>query len=323
MASSLAAAPAPLPAFQQEYKHWQALRAHFAVSPPEPSDRFLIGTDIPPRVAAAIADAHGAGIMAGRSLGKVQLPIIEGDDGTAAMALRMIATSGYIYASKNLTKEAVAASSSVSTKAPKVANPEFYKGGQHEFQTFQGQLQLMFQADPARFQTDQSRIVFAASFLRGPARDWWAPNIDPRTGAMKFQTYSEFLEALSNAFDDPDSQATAARDLRRLRQKDSSCADYYAKFVTIAAKLNWNDAAKLEQFQFGLNNDIKRALISRDDPSDSLEAYAHVCISIDNKQRAFDASLRSSGRREHENRQPRQAQQQQQQQYSSGGNQQA
>ena len=64
----------------------------------------------------------------------------------------------------------------------------------------------MFQADPARFQTDQSRIVFAASFLRGPARDWWAPNIDPRTGAMKFQTYSEFLEALSNAFDDPDSR---------------------------------------------------------------------------------------------------------------------
>ena len=98
--------------------------------------------------------------------------------------------------------------------------------------------------------------------MRGPARNWWAPNIDPRTGVIKFQSYTKFLEALSSAFDDPDSQATAARDLRSLQQKNSSCANYYARFVTIAARLNWNDAAKLERFQFGLNDDVKRALMS-------------------------------------------------------------
>ena len=92
--------------------------------------------------------------MAGRSQGTAKLLTIDGDDGTAAMAPWMIATSGYIYGSKNLTKEAVAALSAAAVKAPKVSNPEYYKGRQHEFQMFQGQLQLVFQCDPARFQTD-------------------------------------------------------------------------------------------------------------------------------------------------------------------------
>ena len=71
--------------------------------------------------------------------------------------------------------------------------------------------------DPAYFQDNKSKIVYAASFLRGLTRDWWTPNINPYTGGVKFDIYVEFLTALSNDFNNPDSEATAARKIRRLR----------------------------------------------------------------------------------------------------------
>ena len=285
--------------FEKDQQYWQALRSHFATNPPEPADRFLIGIDLPPRVAYALAKAHSQGIIAGSTKHPLEIPVVEGNDATAATVLQMVATSGYVFGSRSQTDEMAPRA----PKAPKVSHPEWYKGGQHEFQVFQGQLQLVFQADPARFQNDKSKIVYAASFLRGPARDWWTPNINPHTGGVKFDTYTEFLTALSNAFDNPDSEATAAREIRRLQQKDSSCADYYAKFITLAAKLTWNDAAKFEQFRYGLSDDIKRALVVRDDPPGTLKEYTHVCITIDNRQRSFNTSIRSTRKHRDDNHQ--------------------
>ena len=107
--------------------------------------------------------------------------------------------------------------SSRGPKAPKVSHPEWYKGSQYEFQVFQGQLQFVFQANPARFQNNKSKIIYATSFLRGPAKDSWTLNINPYTGGVKFNTYAEFLTVLFNAFDDPDSEVTVAREIKRLR----------------------------------------------------------------------------------------------------------
>ena len=64
---------------------------------------------------------------------------------------------------------------------------------------------------------NKSKIVYAASFLRGPAKDWWTPNINPYTSGIKFDTYTEFLTALSNAFNNPDSEVTAAWEIKRLQ----------------------------------------------------------------------------------------------------------
>ena len=123
--------------------------------------------------------------------------------------------------------------------------------------------------------------------------------MDTKSGAVRFETYEEFMNALSKAFDDPDATATAAREIRRLRQKDGTCADYYAKFVTLAARLGWNTEAQIEQFKYGLNEELRRALTYRDDPTgNTLEDHARVCIMIDNKQRAFEASRRNNRRKD-------------------------
>lgn len=53
---------------------------------------------------------------------------------------------------------------------------------------------------------------------------------------VKFSTFLEFMEALGAAFVDPDSYATAERELEGLFQ-DSSCAAYYARAVLIFTRL--------------------------------------------------------------------------------------
>ena len=120
--------------FEEDQQYWQALRSHFATNPPEPADRFLIGMDLPPCVAYALAKAHGQGIIAGTTKQPLELPTIEGDDATAAMVLQMVATSGYVFGSRSQTDEMAPRA----PKAPKVSHPKWYKGGQHEFQVFQG-----------------------------------------------------------------------------------------------------------------------------------------------------------------------------------------
>ena len=74
----------------------------------------------------------------------------------------------------------------------------------------------------------------------------------------------------------------AAREIKRLRQKDSPCANYYAKFITLVTKLTWNNIAKLEQFRYGLSDNVKRALVVRDNLLGTLKEYAYMCIAIDN-----------------------------------------
>ena len=139
--------------FEKDQQYWQALRSHFATNPPELADRFLIGMDLPPCVAYALAKAHSQGIIAGNTKHPLEIPIVEGDDTTAATVLQMVATSGYVFGLRSQTDEMAPRAS----KAPKVSHPKWYKRAQHEFQVFQGQFQLVFQADPV---TDHMLVMW-------------------------------------------------------------------------------------------------------------------------------------------------------------------
>ena len=111
--------------FEKDQQYWQALRSYFATNPPEPADRFLIGMDLPPRVAYALVKAHSQGIIAGSTKHPLEIPVVEGDNATAATVLQMVATNGYIFGLRSQINEMAPRAS----KAPKVSHPEWYKGG--------------------------------------------------------------------------------------------------------------------------------------------------------------------------------------------------
>ena len=82
------------------------------------------------------------------------------------------------------------------TKAPDIKDPESYRGDKNAFENFITQLALKFSSDPDRFGTDESKISYAGSFLRGPAYDWFRPHVDRLTGKTTFTNYEAFIVAL-------------------------------------------------------------------------------------------------------------------------------
>ena len=90
------------------------------------------------------------------------------------LALSAYYSLGLSTAQKNAQGSAIAAKEEKISKGNKeeeiqINKPDTYSGGRLEFRTFATQLQLAFLATPAKFAEDKAKIVFAASFLRGPA----------------------------------------------------------------------------------------------------------------------------------------------------------
>lgn len=174
----------------------------------------------------------------------------------------------------------------------KISPPEHFTGRPDKFRNFATQLQLCFQAYPQSFNTEHKKITFAASYLRDSAYNWLSTFLDPQTGTISFKSYSDFYTSLKAAFDDPDSTRTAERKLQSLKQ-DKSCAAYYSQFMTLISLLNWTeDSVKISLFHSGLKDSVKDLLIGKTKPT-TFEAYAQLCISLDNEWFARQSEKRS------------------------------
>ena len=99
-----------------------------------------------------------------------------------------------------------------SLKKIKVHDPEEYNGDRIKFDKFKTQLTLSFAVNPIIFVKENNKIVYAASFLWGPAADWWVLKMNIITGTLIYATFDDFLRALCAAFNNPDAMITFACD---------------------------------------------------------------------------------------------------------------
>ena len=90
-------------------------------------------------------------------------------------------------------------------------------GERLEFNNFIMQLNLIFNSDPTRYNTDAVRIAYAASYLSGSAYKWFLPHVDQETAIVSFADWATFVRELKAAFDDPDAYKTAQRKIQALR----------------------------------------------------------------------------------------------------------
>ena len=63
-------------------------------------------------------------------------------------------------------------------------------------------------------------------------------------------------------FGDTDSVRTTINKIRRLRQGDRPASAYAADFRLLATDIPWDDQALMEQFRYGLRNDVKDLLLT-------------------------------------------------------------
>ncbi|POS84717.1 hypothetical protein EPUL_004858, partial [Erysiphe pulchra] len=120
-------------------------------------------------------------------------------------------------------------------KIPNVSLPEKFDGTRSKFDTFTINLQLQFRSDPQAFKSEESRIIYAGTYLTGNAYIWFKPHINSSTGEVSFVIYTSSIESLGAAFDDLDAYE---REFDILKQ-DSSCAAFYAQIASIFSRLDW------------------------------------------------------------------------------------
>lgn len=230
-----------------------------------------------------IQSAYQAGAITA-STGTSQLFTIPNipDTTSPAGALWSYFSQGFAY---GLQQRTTLAQNAPRNQAPKIQEPENFNGTRANFTRFMTRLSVVFSSDPSRYQQDAAKIAYAASYLTGSAADWFEPHLNKDNGSTDFETYSAFVTALKNAYDDPDARATAERKLLNLKQGDRDCSAYHAEFATYVTILNYDDQTKISFFTNGVNSGLLTALSYQAAPPDNFDEFVKLCIKLDNRAR--------------------------------------
>ncbi|KAM9324770.1 putative ATP-dependent DNA helicase HFM1 [Gastrophryne carolinensis] len=179
----------------------------------------------------------------------------------------------------HLEAQASVLPTSVPAMSPKL--PPFRFGGDRDkFRGFLNQCRLYFDANPTQFPTDRSKVLCIIMLLTHKAIAWASPLIE--TQDPRLNNLEDFINAMSQMFDDPNRGATAEAALLALRQGRRPVTEYAMEFKRWAIDTDWNDAAKMSFFRKGLSSALKDELARAEAPL-GLDDFINHCIRIDTR----------------------------------------
>ena len=146
----------------------------------------------------------------------------------------------------------------------KIANPEYFKGDRLLLANFLSQCKLKFAGEPSKFPNDKSKIFFAGSYLREGPYSWFQPLLsaaDNGGSTAEFVSFHAFSDALTTIYGDPNLVITSEREISQLRQT-TSVAQYIIEFQRLRQYVKHNEAALIDQFYYGLRDNVKDKLVN-------------------------------------------------------------
>jgi hypothetical protein len=164
---------------------------------------------------------------------------------------------------------------------PKISLPEKFDGTCPKFRGFVSQVHLIIQLHPHRYLDDTTRVGFIGTLRIGTIAAWFAPILE--TSSPFLQDFDAFMAEFEALFGDSDKARTSANKLRRLQQGTCSAIVYASEFRQLACDVNWGEVALIDQFHYGLRDDVQDLLLTLADPSSFSETITQV-IRCDNCQ---------------------------------------
>lgn len=164
---------------------------------------------------------------------------------------------------------------------PKVAPPEYFSGQRNKLKNFITQTTLVVSSQPRRYQTERAKVLYAGSYLRDTAFQWFQPHLISENPPAFMDHFNLFCQELTKLFGDPDEKGTATRQLYALRQRGSAAA-YVTDFRRLTAVLGWDNDAMAAQFYRGLKDSVKDELARVGRP-ELLQDLIDMTIRIDTR----------------------------------------
>jgi hypothetical protein len=198
-----------------------------------------------------------------------------------------------------------AGSAQPGTSRLRTKDPDVWSGTKSTLPRFLASCRAKFLIEEHNFTNEFIKIGYAGSFLGGPPSDWWhtlfqryeESQKNGTTPPAELTSFSEFANALTNSYGDPDLTGTMERELRTLRQT-SSVSAYAAEFQRIAGFLTaagWNDRPLLSNFRANLKDNIKNVLVHEKPFPTTLQEMIAASIRIDNREqeKAMDRKVQT------------------------------
>ncbi|OMJ15536.1 Retrotransposon-derived protein PEG10 [Smittium culicis] len=161
-----------------------------------------------------------------------------------------------------------------------------FDGTVSSFTAFMSSMELFFWARPETFNVHRNRIVFIGTHLLGPAAIWFssliAASVSSNGTLPVLEDYGLFISELERNCSDPSHTIRIRGLIRKCRQGSRSAAAYAAEFRSFARDSGFDQAALIDQFMMGINENIMSYLMFTDLP-DTLENIIEIVVRIDNR----------------------------------------
>ena len=122
--------------------------------------------------------------------------------------------------------------------------------------------------------------VTVGTLLSGSTLAWFAPLLERESPLLN--KFEEFLSEFKAYFGDTDSIRTTINKIWRLRQGDQPASAYAADFRLLASDIPWDDQSLIEQFRYGLRNDVNDLLLTFPEEPKSLTEAINCAVRCDN-----------------------------------------
>jgi Retrotransposon gag protein len=167
---------------------------------------------------------------------------------------------------------------------PKILQPDPFTGDRLELDTYLTRCQHVFLTQPSLFLTEQQKVLYAASYLKGAAYSWMKPLVQEYAKGLivpvEFTSFQQYSESLTRMYGDPDIVKSITRELNALGQT-SSVSAYASEFRRLQAYVAWNDQALLDRFYDGLRDNVKDGLVHENPRPKTLETLITAALRID------------------------------------------
>ncbi|KAH0614656.1 uncharacterized protein H6S33_000292 [Morchella sextelata] len=173
-------------------------------------------------------------------------------------------------------------------RSEKLPDPDVFRGDRdrERLHLFKQQMKIKLLGNIDRYPTLQSKLSYAFSRLEGAAANQFLQYMGEEGIALPSMT--RFYEILDTAFGDPDRMRTARRNLRNIRQRTRTFADYFAEFQRYAAESGMDEVSRIEALMEGINGELDESMIHHETPA-TVDGCATLLQRLDNRRRAAEA----------------------------------